>query len=223
MSDNGANGAMATSYPGNGDGKYLASFDNSLENRGLKGSYIETGPGWAQASSAPFRYFKTFTTEGGIRAPLIVKMPGKMNHAGAWNKNFIHVTDIMPTILEVSGTSYPKEYKGNKIHELIGKSMLPTLNESSVDIHKDHGMGYELFEMKAYIKGDWKILRLPMPMGSGEWELYDIAKDPGETTDLSDSYPDVKNQLINAWDEYAKQNEVYDHKGHYDSLYRKNF
>ena len=146
-----------------------------------------------------------------------------MNSPGTWNKNFIHVTDIMPTILEISGTSYPNEYKGNKIHELIGKSMLPTLNESSVDIHKDHGMGYELFEMKAYIKGDWKILRLPMPMGSGEWELYDIAKDPGETTDLSDSYPDVKKQLINAWDDYAKQNEVYDHKGHYDSLYRRNF
>ena len=103
MSDNGANGAMATSYPGNGDGKYLSSFDNSLENRGLKGSYIETGPGWAQASSAPFRYFKTFTTEGGIRAPLIIKMPARgCREPGTWNKNFIHVTDIMPTILEIT-------------------------------------------------------------------------------------------------------------------------
>lgn len=223
MSDNGANGAMATSYPGNEDGRYLASFDNSLENRGLKGSYIEMGPGWAQASSAPFRYFKTFTTEGGIRVPMIIKMPGAMANAGKWNKNFVHVTDIMPTILEVSGASYPEEYKGNKIHPLIGKSMLPTLKETTLEIHKDDGMGYELFEMKAYIKGNWKILRLPVPMGTGEWQLYDIVKDPGETTDLSDKYPDVKEQLIQAWKEYAIQNDVYDHKGHYDSLYRKNF
>jgi arylsulfatase len=223
MSDNGANGAMATSYPGNGDGKYLSSFDNSLENRGLKGSYIETGPGWAQASSAPFRYFKTFTTEGGIRAPLIVKMPAQVTETGKWNKNFIHVTDIMPTILEVSGSAYPTEYKGNKIHALVGKSMLPTLTDTSVDIHPQDGMGYELFEMKAYIKGNWKILRLPMPMGTGEWQLYDLAKDPGETTDLSAQYPDIKEQLIKLWMEYAKENEVYDHHGHYDSLYRKNF
>lgn len=222
MSDNGANGAMATSYPGNDDGKYLGSFNNELENRGHKDSYIETGPGWAQASSAPFRYFKTFTTEGGIRAPLMIKMPG-MADAGKWNKNFIHVTDIMPTLLEITGTSYPDEYKGNELHALIGKSMIPTLTNSTHDIHVNDGMGYELFEMKAYIKGNWKILRLPVPMGSGEWELYDIENDPGETTDLSARFPDIKQQLIAAWNEYAKQNEVYDHNGHYDSLYRKNF
>ncbi len=223
MSDNGANGAMATSYPGNDDGKYLGSFNNELENRGLKGSYIETGPGWAQASSAPFRYFKTFTTEGGIRAPLLIKLPGQMTSTGKWNKNFIHVTDIMPTLLEITGTSYPAEYKGNKLHALIGKSMIPTLTNSTHDIHVNDGMGYELFEMKAFIKGKWKILRLPVPMGSGEWELYDIEKDPGETTDLSARFPDIKQQLIAAWNEYATQNEVYDHNGHYDSLYRKNF
>ena len=41
MSDNGANGAMATSYPGNADGKYLSTFDNSMKNKGLKGSFVE--------------------------------------------------------------------------------------------------------------------------------------------------------------------------------------
>ena len=77
ISDNGANGAIASTYPGNGDGKYFSTFNNTMDNRGLQGSYCETGPGWAQASSSPFRYFKSFTTEGGIRAPLIIKTPGK--------------------------------------------------------------------------------------------------------------------------------------------------
>jgi arylsulfatase A-like enzyme len=222
MSDNGANGAMATSYPGNEDGEYLKTFDNSMANRGLKGSYVEMGPGWAWASSAPFRYFKTFTTEGGIRAPLMVKMPGK-NKGGLWNHNFIHVTDIMPTLLELTGIVYPDQFKGKPIHPLIGKSMMPTLKEDSVNIHPEDGMGYELFEMKAYIKGKWKLLRLPVPMGTGNWELYDISTDPGETTDLSSKFPDIKEQLISAWMSYAKHNNVYDHKGHYDSVYRKNF
>ncbi len=86
ISDNGANGAMASTYPGNGDGKYFSTFNNAMDNRGLKGSYCETGPGWAQASSSPFRFFKSFTTEGGIRAPLIIKITGKMKNAGQWNR-----------------------------------------------------------------------------------------------------------------------------------------
>ena len=105
MSDNGANGATASLYPGNEDGKYVSTFDNSPGNRGLKNSYIETGPGWAQASSAPFRYFKSFASEGGIKVPLIVKMPGNTTNRGQWNHGFIHVTDIMPTILEIAGAS----------------------------------------------------------------------------------------------------------------------
>lgn len=221
MSDNGANGQMATFYPGNEDGKYLSSFNNKLENRGLQNSYVEMGPGWAQASSSPFRLFKSFATEGGIRAPLIVKMPGKMKDAGQWNSSFIHVTDIMPTILQLTGSSYPKQNNGKDIHPLVGKSLLPVLNGDSETVHANDGMGWELFEMKAYIKGDWKLMRLPEPFGSGQWELYNLKTDPAETTDLSAKYPDIKEDLLKSWNDYAQQNQVHDHHGHYDSVYRK--
>ena len=223
MSDNGANGALATTYPGNGDGVYLNSFNNKMINRGLKNSYIEMGPGWAQASSSPFRFFKGFTAEGGIKVPLIIKLPGHQNNAGQWNKSFVHVTDIFPTILELSGAAYPKQFKGNEIHPYIGKSILPLLNSDNSLIKLSDGYGWELFEMKAYIKDNWKILRLPLPMGTGNWELFNLETDPSETTDLSNQYPEIKEQLINAWNEYARKNEVYDHKGHFDSLYRKSY
>lgn len=223
MSDNGANGATASTYPGNEDGKYFSTFNNTHTNRGLQNSYVEAGPGWAQASSSPFRYFKSFTSEGGIKAPLLVKMPGQMKNSGQWNKNFIHVTDVMPTLLELTGATYPKQYNGNEIHPHIGKSFMPILKGDSVSMLSNDGHGWELFEMKAYIKGKWKILRLPQPMGTGTWQLYDLEKDPAETTDLSTHYPDIKEQLINSWNEYAKQNEVHDHRGHFDSLYRKSF
>ena len=59
LSDNGANGHLPTAYPGQTE-EYLDSFDNSLENRGLVNSFIEPGPGWAQASMAPSRLFKGF-------------------------------------------------------------------------------------------------------------------------------------------------------------------
>jgi len=223
MSDNGANGAMATSYPGNGDGKYLGSFNNTLVRRGLQNSYIEAGPGWAQASTSPYRFFKSFASEGGIRAPLIIKMPGNTRSPGQWNKSFVHVTDLMPTILQLANANYPKQYRGKNIHPLIGKSLLPVLSGDSASVHLNDGMGWELFEMKAYIKGNWKILRLPQPFGTGQWQLYDIEKDPSEGTDLSDAYPNIKNELIRAWNEYSKENELYDHHGHYDSFYRASF
>jgi arylsulfatase len=223
MSDNGANGATANTYPGNADGKYHSTFNNSFDNRGLKDSYVETGAGWAQASSSPFRFFKSFTTQGGIKAPLLIKMPGKMKNAGQWSQSFIHVTDLMPTFLELAGATYPKQYKGNTIHPHIGKSLIPLLNGNVASVHAKEGQGWELFEMKAYIMGNWKLLRLPKPMGTGVWQLYDIEKDPAETTDLSAQFPDVKKKLINKWNKYAKQNEVFDHKGHFDELYRKSF
>lgn len=223
MSDNGANGAMATAYPGNADGKYLGSFNNKPDNRGLQNSYIEMGPGWAQASSAPYRLFKGFAAEGGIKAPLIVKMPGHMNNAGQWNKNFFHVTDIMPTILQLTGAAYPRQNNGKDIHPLIGKSMLPVLRGDSATIHSNDGMGWELFEMKAYIKGNWKILRLPQPFGTGQWQLFDLEKDPGETTDISGKHPEIKADLIRSWEAYASHNDVFDHKGHFDSVYRKSY
>jgi len=223
MSDNGANGATAGTYPGNEDGKYHGSFNNAHDNRGLKNSYVETGPGWAQASTSPFRFFKSFTSEGGIRAPLLVKMPGQMKNASQWNRSFIHVTDFMPTILELTGATYPKQYKGQNIHPYIGKSLLPVLNGDSISVHTNDGYGWDLYEMKAYIKGNWKILRLPPPMGTGAWQLYDLEKDPAETTDLSSQSSDIREKLIQEWNDYAKKNEVFDHRGHYDSLYRKSF
>jgi arylsulfatase A-like enzyme len=223
MSDNGANGATAVTYPGNADGKYFSTFNNALDNRGLQNSYVEAGPGWAQASSSPYKFFKSFASEGGIKAPLIIKMPGQTKNAGQWNKGFVHVTDIMPTILDLAGVSCPTKYKGNEIHKPIGKSIIPVLKGDSISVHTNDGQGWELFEMKAYIKGNWKILRIPQPMGTGAWQLFDLEKDPAETTDLSLLFPEIKLQLVSSWNDYAKQNNVYDHKGHFDSLYRKSF
>ena len=114
FSDNGANGHPRTAYPGQTD-EYLNSFDNSLPNRGLKNSYIDMGPGWAQASMAPSRMFKAFTAEGGIRAPFVVKLPGAMSNAGTMNHSFFHVRDIMPTILDIAGISHTQEVAGRQV------------------------------------------------------------------------------------------------------------
>ena len=201
LSDNGANGAMSTAYGGQTE-EYLNSFDNSLENRGLPNSYVEMGPEWATASMSPHRLFKAFASEGGIISPCIIKLPESINNKKA-NKVFTHISDIMPTLLEIAGVEHPS-VQNDSIPGMIGKSLLPLLYGEKESIHSNEGIGYELHGMRAFIKGEWKILNMQKPFGTGDWELFNLAQDPSETNDLSNKSPEKRNELIAAWEEYSK-------------------
>jgi arylsulfatase len=210
FSDNGANGHPKTAYPGQTE-EYLNSFDNSLENRGLKNSFIEPGPGWSQASMAPSRMFKAFTSEGGIKTPMLVKLPGKMAHAGTMNHSFFHVRDIMPTILDFTGVTHSEQFSGRKVRPIQGKSVLDLLEGKVASPYAEASqVGYELFGLKAYFVGDWKILWMPKPFGPGEWELFNLKQDPAEINDLSKQHPDKLKEMITLWEQYKKENGVLD-------------
>ncbi len=210
FSDNGANGALPTAYPGQTE-EYQNSFDNSLENRGLANSFIVQGPGWAQASMSPSRLFKAFPSEGGIRSPCLVKVPGKPSNAGTVNHSFFHVRDIMPTILDIAGVTHPREIGGREVHSLQGNSVLGLFTGKTQDAYTGaDDVGYELFGLKAYIAGEWKILWMPEPFGTGEWELFDLSKDPAEMNDLSEQYPDRLAEMKASWEQYKNENGVLD-------------
>lgn len=210
ISDNGANGHLPTAYPGQTD-EYLNSFDNSLENRGLRNSYIETGPGWAQASMAPSRMFKGFTSEGGIKAPLLVKLPGKMENAGKMNHSFFHIRDLMPTILDVAGVGHQEQFEGREVIPMQGKSVLELFSGKAAYPYAEASrIGYELFGLKAFFDGDWKVLWMPRPSGKGEWELFNLREDPAELRDLSAEHPQKLKQLVEQWEQYKKDNGVLD-------------
>ena len=213
FSDNGANGATKASYPGQ-TSEFLSTFDNSLSNRGLPNSYIETGPAWAQASMSPGRMFKAFPAEGGIRSPLLVKLPGKMSNAGQMNHSFFHVRDVMPTLLDFANIEQPgKKFAGREVKPITGHSVLSLLEGKVSKPSKEVGqVGYELFGMKAYISDNWKILLMPKPFGTGEWQLYHLTKDPAELNDLSKQHPDKRKELVTLWDKYKIDNGVLDIK-----------
>lgn len=202
FSDNGANGAMNTAYPGQTD-SYLGSFDNSVENRGLPNSYIEMGPSWATASMSPHRLFKAFTTEGGIISPCIVKLPASFNHKLKMNGSFTHISDMMPTFLELAGASHPST-QNESIPGMMGKSLIPLFTGEKEAVHYNEGIGYELHGLRAYIMDEWKIVSLQVPFGNGDWELYNLAEDPSESIDLSNQFPDKRTELIAAWEEYSE-------------------
>ncbi len=210
FSDNGANGALPMAYPGQTE-EFLNSFDNSLDNRGLVNSYIEMGPGWAQASMSPGRMFKGFTSEGGIRSPFIVKLPGAMSNAGSMSTEFVHVRDIMPTILDIADVSHTSEFEGRAVLPMQGQSVLDFFSGEATSPYAGAAqVGYELFGLKAFFDGNWKILRMPPPFASGEWELYNLAEDPAEINDLSGEYPDKVGEMVKKWEQYKEDNTVLD-------------
>ena len=66
----------------------------------------------------------------------------------------------------------------------------------------------EQFGQTALIKGDWKLRRIPSPIGTGEWELFNVARDPGEQSNLAKSEPARMKIMLDDWDRYVRANNV---------------
>lgn len=210
ISDNGPSKTAIQDYLALGGpaAEFAAQFDNSLDNKGRPGSSTDIGPGWAYAAASPLRLFKGYVAQGGIQVPAIVKLPGDTPYAGSREATFTHVTDLMPTFLEVAGTSYPNTYGGETPPALQGTSLLPLLEGAGGAAFGERGTGWSAYGMDAYRHGDWKVLRLPEPFGNGEWQLYDLSADPGEVNDLAAEHPEMVHELATAWEGYARDNGV---------------
>ena len=215
FSDNGAEGndlrGMMAGQPGTAG--YMHAVSNFAENGhnsiGRKGTYAEYGPAWAQVGMTPFRIYKGWVSEGGTRSPLIVSGPG-VQGAGELNKEAVlHIKDIAPTILELAGVQHPSTFKGRDIVPMQGKSWVDMLaGKTQSPRTSDDWLGWELFGNRAIRQGDWKISWLYEPFGTYDWQLFNLADDPGEQNDLSAKFPEKKQQLVTRWDEYVKTNGV---------------
>jgi arylsulfatase len=213
LSDNGAEPVelgqlVETVFSADAKKWYLDKFDTSIENMGRKGSATDYGAAWAQVGSTPFRFYKAWTTEGGIRSPMIIAGAGVKN-AGAIKHALMHTTDLVPTFLELAGAKHPSE-TDKKLAPLRGKSLTPLLSGKTESVRTDEDwIGEELFGNRMIRQGDWKLGNLLKTAGgTGEWELFNLKNDPAETTDLSKQEPERTKAMIALWDQYAKENGV---------------
>jgi arylsulfatase len=209
LSDNGANGLQMHQYPQTNKAWIDRNSDNRFENLGRQYSRMAAGPAWAQVSMTPFRLFKTIMGEGGIRSPLIISGPG-VKKQGTHSAAFSHVMDVAATILESSRTPHPgTSYKGRTVEPLRGQSMSPVLSGKANAVYKDDtAVSWEMFGMRAVRKGDFKLLWLIKPFGPDKWQLYNLAKDPGETVDLSEEMPELRKEMIAIWNSYSQETGV---------------
>ncbi len=134
-----------------------------------------------------------------------------MSNAGTMNHSFVHVRDIMPTILDVARIELTQEFDGRPIVPMHGSSLLELVSgEADSPYLGASQVGYELFGMKAFFDGNWKILWMPPPFGPGEWQLYNLTDDPGELAELNSQYPDRLENMIAQWEQYKEENGVLD-------------
>jgi arylsulfatase len=122
----------------------------------------------------------------------------------------MHVADIMPTLLDIANAQYPKTLEdGRDLPPLVGKSWLPMLSgQAETPRTAQDYLAWEIFGNRALIQGEWKIRWQYKSLGTEDWELFNIATDPGERKDLADEQPEKLNALLKLWDSYVKENNV---------------
>ncbi len=186
---------------------------------GRENTYPHYHAGWAMAGNTPFRYFKQSEHRGGQHDALVVHWPKGIKAKGEIRNQYHHISDIAPTILEAAGIKVPEEYHGVKQQPMDGVSMLYAFNNKKAKNRKKRQY-FEMFGNRAIWVDGWKAVtlhanRMPwevnvvLPFDKDKWELYHVAKDFSESTDLAKQNPSKLKELQKIFDEEAWKYNVY--------------
>jgi len=193
--------------------------DNRLENMGGGDSYLMLGPAWARVAATPFRMFKGFTSEGGIRVPAFVNFPARIP-GGRTSDAVATVRDLAPTLLEYAGVNAVAAPLANRTAEPVQGRSLRALLEGRVDrvYAAEAAFGFEMFGRRALRQGDWKIVwetedaqwwdAAALGVTRSAWQLYDLAADPAERIDVAADHAERLQSMIRLWERYADENGV---------------
>jgi arylsulfatase A-like enzyme len=209
MSDNGGNaegGVFGKAFDVN---NHPALTGAQLANMGQAGANddIFLGGGWANVNTVPFRYYKRYSHEGGIRTPLIVHWPAGIEAPGRWTDQNGHLIDVMATVTEATGTTVPATFAGHPVVQPEGESLLPIFrNEAEFP----RQLGYEHESTRAWVDGDWKLVTKTFASTDGSspahaLELYDLSADPTELNNLAAAQPQRVKAMVAAWNAWASR------------------
>jgi arylsulfatase A-like enzyme len=163
---------------------------------GSANSFLCLGPGWASCSNTPLRLHKSWVTEGGIAAPLVVRWLDGIHDQNKLRHDPCHFVDVLPTVLELAGGKPTDVVEGAP--PLAGRSLAPAFQ-------KDGGAPHDFLYFnhnfnRALRIGDWKLVSTGTPRGFWrDWELYDLSKDRCELVNLAPSQQDRVKEMIEQW------------------------
>ena len=188
----------------------LNGYHTGLDGIGGKGSWGFIGPEWANAAASPSAMFKFYGAEGAVRTPFILAGPGLPS--GVQNTQPVHISDITPTLLDLVKVE-PLD-AGKKF---FGRSIVPAIMNAEISTYDpDEPRGMEVSGSSALYRGEFKITRNMPPQGDGNWGLFNIAQDPGETVNLLPENRALFADLYNDYQLYASKVGVLDMPPNFD-------
>ena len=163
---------------------------------GGENTFESIGIPWGNCANTPFRLYKHYTQEGGISTPFIACWPAVIKPAVRPVNAVGHETDLMATVLELSGAIYPRQVAAGPLPALAGESLAPVFagrQRTRSPIYWEHEGN------KAVRDGKWKLVsRFP-----DSWELYDMEADRTELHDLAASQPERAKAMTAMWNAWA--------------------
>lgn len=166
--------------------------------------------GWAQASNTPLKRYKQNTHGGGIRDPLVIAWPRGIAARGELRHQFCHASDFAPTLLETVGVTAPTTINGTRQMPLEGVSFAPSFTDPHAP-SKPAPQYFEMFGHRGIVHDGWKAVAFHppgTPYDTDKWELYHLAEDFNEVTDLAASHPEKLAEMVDLWWREAEAHQV---------------
>ncbi len=165
---------------------------------GGEATFQSIGIPWGNCANTPFRLYKHYAQEGGISTPFIACWPAVIKPTAAPVNAIGHETDLMPTVLELSGAVYPGQVAAGPLPALAGESLAPVFAGKP---RRRSPIYWEHEGNKAVRDGKWKLVSR-FPEG---WELYDMESDRTELHDLAATQPERVKTMTAMYDSWAKR------------------
>ncbi|HEV8298726.1 MAG TPA: arylsulfatase [Acidimicrobiales bacterium] len=166
--------------------------------------------GWGMVSNTPLKRYKQNTHGGGIRDPLIVTWRNRIAARGEVRPQYHHVTDIVPTILDLVGASPPESIRGIAQQPIDGVSMVSTFGAAVTPTPKVVQY-FEMLGNRAIWHDGWKAVTYHAPGSNFDndvWELYHVDADFSECHDIARERPEKLQELVDLWWKEAERNQV---------------
>jgi len=179
-----------------------------LEELGSPATYNHYPNGWAWAFDTPFKMWKRYNFEGGVADPLIISWPRGISARDELRRQFMHATDVVPTLYDLLGVELPQEVKGYQQVPLEGVTFRSTFDDADAPTPKESAFFSMLGSRAVWHKG-WKAVSVhPTIAGwsnfdQDRWELYNTDEDPAEMHDLAQGNPAKLREMVNLWFQLA--------------------
>ena len=188
------NGTTSTQVDAAADAYGLAHLDEA----GGEFSYVHYNAGWANALNVPFPWYKVLTFEGGTKDDLVVRWPRGIADPGAVRSQYLHVTDVTPTVLDALDLQKPTVVRGVPQQPFTGVSFVSTFTRADApEVHTEQY--YEVLGNRAIYKDGWKAvvnhLSHTPDFSQDRWELYHVATDYSEAHDVAAKFPEKLAEL----------------------------